>query len=71
MRFQTKKVKEEIKMLENAKIGFAEMDEDRNMKNGVWAQIAKINGVPLNQSTIEIILKHDQFITVGVGKLSP
>ena len=73
---------EEIKMWENAKIGFVEMDEDRNMKDGVQAQIAKINGIILNQSMdewmdqnaksmIEIIFKHDQFITMGVGKLSP
>ena len=85
MRFQTEKVVEGIKMLENAKIGFVEMDEDRNMKDGVRAQIAKTNGVILNQSVeermdqnaksmIEIIFKHDQFIAVGgrgVGKLLP
>ena len=47
MRFQTEKVVEEIKMWENAKIGFAEMDEDRNVKDGVQAQIAKTNGVIL------------------------
>ena len=68
MRFQTEKVAKEIKMLENAKIGFAEMDEDKNMKDGVRAQIAKTNGIILNQSveeqmdqntksTIEIIFK--------------
>ena len=61
-------------MWENAKIGFTEMDEDRNKKDGVQAQIAKTNGVILNQSveewmdrnaksTIEIIFKHDQFIS--------
>ena len=66
-------------MWENAKIGFVEMDEDRNVKDGVWAQIAKTNGVILNQSVeermdwntksaIEIIFKHDQFITVGGRK---
>jgi len=69
-------------MWENAKIGIVEMDEDRNMKDGVWAQVAKTNAIILNQSaeermdqntksTIEIIFKHDQFITVGVEKLSP
>ena len=58
------------------------MDEDRNVKDRVWAQIAKTNGVILNQSveewmdrnaksTIEIIFKHDQFIAAWVGKLSP
>ena len=58
------------------------MDEDGNVKDGVRDQIAKANGVILNQSTeermdqntkssIEIIFKHDQFITMGVGKLSP
>ena len=52
------------------KIGFVEMNEDRNMKDGVWAQITKTNGVILNQSMeewmdqnaksmIEIIFKHD------------
>ena len=66
-------------MWENAKIGFVEMDEDRNMKDGVWTQIAKTNGVILNQSMeermdwnaksmIEIIFKHDQFIMVGGRK---
>ena len=66
-------------MSENAKIGFAEMDEDRNVKDGVRAQIAKTNGIILNQSmeewmdrnaksTIEIIFKHDQFIAVGGRK---
>jgi len=75
MRFQIEKVAEEIKMWENAKIVFTEMDEDRNVKDGVWAQIANTNGVILNKSmkewmdqnakfTIEIIFKHDQFITV-------
>ena len=48
-----KKVVEEIKMWENAKIGFTEMDEDRNMKDEVWAQTAKTNGIILNQSTEE------------------
>ena len=66
-------------MWENAKIGFVEMDEDINMKDEVWAQIAKTNGVILNQSVeermdqnaksmIEIIFKHDQFITMGGRK---
>ena len=79
MRFQTEKVAKEIKMWENAKIGFVEMNEDKNMKDGVRAQIAKTNGVILNQSAeeqmdrnaksvIEIIFKHDQFITAGGRK---
>ena len=66
-------------MWENAKIGFAEMDEDRNRKDGVQTQFAKTNGIILNQSmkewmdrntksTIEIIFKHDQFITAGGRK---
>ena len=69
MRFQIEKVAEEIKMWGNAKIGIAEMDEDRNVKDGVQAQIAKTSGVILNQSaeermdrnaksTKEIIFKH-------------
>ena len=53
MKFQTEKVAEEIKMWENAKIGFTEMDEDKNVKNGAWAQIAKTNGVILNQAAEE------------------
>jgi hypothetical protein len=35
--FQTEEVAEEIKMWKNFKIGFAEMDEDKDMKNGIWA----------------------------------
>ena len=69
-------------MRKNAKISLVEMDEDRDMKDGIWAQIAKTNLVMVNQSmeermdwntksVIEIIFKHDQFITVGVEKLSP
>ena len=53
MRFQTEKVAEEIKMWKNAKIGFTEMDEDRNVKDRVRAQIAKTNGIILNQSVEE------------------
>ena len=56
-------------MWKNAKISFLEMDEDRDMKNGIWAQIAKTNPVIVNQpveewmdrstkSTIEIIFKN-------------
>ena len=52
----------------NAKISLAEMDEDRDMKDGVWAQIAKTNPVIVNQpmeawvdwntkSAIEVIFK--------------
>ena len=60
---------EEIEMRKNAKISLAEMDEDRDMKNGIWAQIAKTNPVIVNQPTeermdqntksvIEVILKN-------------
>ena len=35
--FQTEEVAEEIKMLKNVKIGFAEMDKDKDMKDGIWA----------------------------------
>ena len=55
------------------------MDEDRKVQDGVWAQIAKTNGLILNQSTeermdrnaksvIEIIFIHDQFIAAGGRK---
>ena len=40
-------------MWKNAKIGFVEMDKDRDMKDGIWAQIAKTNLVIVNQSTKE------------------
>ena len=56
-------------MRKNAKISLAEMDEDRDMKDGIRAQIAKTNLIIVNQSTeermdwntksaIEIILKN-------------
>ena len=56
-------------MGKNAKIGFIEMDEDRNMKNGVRAQITKTNPVIINQpaeewmdwnteSVVEVIFKN-------------
>ena len=56
-------------MQKNAKISLAEMDEDRDMKDGIRAQIAKTNLIIVNQSmeermdrntksTIEIILKN-------------
>jgi len=62
-------VAEEIKMGKNAKIGLAEMDEDRDMKDGIWAEIAKTNPIIVNQpteewtdqntkSTIEVIFKN-------------
>ena len=67
--FQTKEVAEEIKMGKNAKIGLAEMDQDRDMKEGIWAEIAKTNPIIVNQptkewmdwntkSTIEVIFKN-------------
>ena len=53
----------------NAKISLAEMDEDRDMKDGVWAQIAKTNPVIIIQpakermdwntkSAVEVIFKN-------------
>ena len=38
-------------MRKNAKISPVGMDEDRDMKDGIWAQIAKTNLVIVNQST--------------------
>ena len=72
MRFQIEKVAEEIKMRENAKIGFIEMDEERNVMYGIILNQSMEGRMDRNaKSMIEIIFKHDQFITVGVGKLSP
>jgi hypothetical protein len=62
-------VAEEIKMGKNAKIGLAEMDEDRDVKDGIWAEIAKTNLIIVNQpmdqwmdgnnkSVIEVIFKN-------------
>ena len=56
-------------MRKNAKISLVEMDEDRDMKDGIRAQIAKTNFVIVNQSmekqmdwnaksSIEIIFKN-------------
>ena len=56
-------------MWKNAKISLTEMDEDRDMKDGIQAQIAKTNLVIVNQSmekwmdwnaksVIEIIFKN-------------
>ena len=67
--FQAEEVAEEIKMGKNAKIGLAEMDEDRDMNDGIWAEIAKTDPVIVNQhteermdrntkSTIEVIFKN-------------
>ena len=53
--FQTEEVVEEIKMRKNAKISFVEMDEDRDMMDGIWAQIAKTNLIIVNQSMEEWI----------------
>jgi hypothetical protein len=61
-------VAEEIEMGKNAKIGLIEMDEDRDMKDGIWAEIAKTDPVIVNQcmeewmhrntkSAIEVIFK--------------
>ena len=49
-------------MGKNAKIGFAEMDEDTNMKDGVWIQIAKTNGIILNQSVEEWMDQNAKFM---------
>ena len=35
--FQIEEVAEEIKMRKNAKISLIEMDEDTDMKDGIWA----------------------------------
>ena len=51
--FQTEEVAEEIKMQKNAKISLVEMDEDKDMKDGIQAQIANTNLVIVNQSTEE------------------
>ena len=40
-------------MGKNAKIGLAEMDEDRDMKDGIWAEIAKMDPIIVNQPTEE------------------
>ena len=40
-------------MGKNAKIGLIEMDEDRDMKDGIWAEIAKTNPVIVNQPVEE------------------
>ena len=56
-------------MRKNAKISPVGMDEDRDMKDGIWAQITKTNLIIVNQSmeermdwntkfVIEIILKN-------------
>ena len=42
MRLQIEKVVEEIKMWKNDKIGFAEMNEDRNVKDGVWVRLLRL-----------------------------
>ena len=39
----------------NAKIGLTEMDEDRDMKDGVWAEIAKTDPVIINQPVEELM----------------
>ena len=36
-------------MWKNAKIGLAEMDKDRDMKDGIWAQITETNPITVNQ----------------------
>jgi hypothetical protein len=61
-------VAEKIKMGKNAKLGLAEMDKDRDMKDGIWVQIAKTDPIIIDQpteewmdwntkSTIEVIFK--------------
>jgi len=62
-------VAEEIEMRKNAKISLIEMDDDKDMKDGIRAQIAKANLIIVKQSmekwmdwnaksTIEIIFKN-------------
>jgi len=51
--FQTDEVAEEIEIRKNDKISLIEMDEDRDMKDGIRAQIAKTNLVIVNQCTEE------------------
>ena len=51
--FQTEEVVEEIKMRKNAERSLVEMAKNRDMKDGIWAQIAKTNLVIVNQSTKE------------------
>jgi hypothetical protein len=46
-------VVEEINVGKNAKIGLIEMDEDRDMKDGIWAEIAKTDPIIINQPTEE------------------
>ena len=43
-----------FKMRKNAKIRLIEMDEDRDMKDGIQTQIAKTNLVIVNQSTEDV-----------------
>jgi hypothetical protein len=63
-------VAEEVETRKNAKIGLVEMDEDRDMKDGIWAEIAKIDPIIVNQpveewmdwntkSAIEVIFKNN------------
>ena len=49
--FQIEEVAEEIKMQKNTKISLTALDEDRDMKDGIRAQIAKTSLVIVNQST--------------------
>ena len=51
--FQTEEVAEEIKMGKNTKIGLAKIDEDRDMDDGIWADIAKTDPIIVNQPTKE------------------
>jgi hypothetical protein len=44
-------VAEEIKIGKNAKIGLTEMDEDRDMKDGIWAEITKADPITVDQPT--------------------
>ena len=51
--FEIEEVAEEIKMWKNAKIGFIEMDKDRDMKDGICVQITETNPIIVNQPTKE------------------
>jgi hypothetical protein len=61
-------VAEEIEIEKNAKIGLIEMDKDRDIKGGIWDEIAKTDPIIVNQpaeewmdqntnSVIEVIFK--------------
>ena len=52
----------------NAKISLIEMDEDRDMKDGVQAQIAKTNPIIINQPTEEWMDWNTEFMVEVIYK---